>query len=110
MEDAIIAAIRKAVDDGEENVLTRAIAAVLRASDYNHTTEENLFLLISAAIRNSTPDGAEELRPETIAGAVLNGIFLGCPAAFKGGKIAVSTQNNGEDTIALVSRGNMPDE
>ena len=110
MEDAIVAAIRRAVDDGEKEVLTRTIAAVLRASDYGHNAEENLCLLISAAIRNMTPDGAEELRPETIAGAILNGLFLGRPAEFRGGKIAVSTQNNGEDMIALVTRGDLPDE
>ena len=79
MKESIIAAIRQAIDEGETEPLTRAVIAVLRASDYGHSVEETLSLLISAAIRNITPDRANVPFPEAIAGAVLNGMFLGPP-------------------------------
>ena len=113
MEDAISTAIREAIGAGEEEVLTRAIAALLGANDYGHTAQENLTLLISAAIRNIAPDNVERPAPETIAGAVLDGLFLGLTigqgesASFVGGKVAVRAN---EDQITLVTRGELPDE
>ena len=85
MEDKIITAIRKIADEHNE-VLTRAIEAVLRADDYGYKAEEYLMLVISAVIRTTFTDNAETIRPEATAGAGSNGIFLGHPVTFLGGK------------------------
>ena len=110
MKESIIAAIRQAIDEGETEPLTRAVIAVLRASDYGHSVEETLSLLISAAIRNITPDRANVPFPEAIAGAVLNGMFLGRPGEFIAGQIAVNTRKDGESTIAVACHGTMPED
>ena len=94
MEDKIITAIRKAIADKQNEVLTRAIETVLRADDYGYKTEEIEMLVISAAIRTTITDNAETISPEATAGAGLNGIFLGQPATLLGCKIAVQSQNN----------------
>ena len=77
MEDKIITAIRKAITDEQNEVLTRAIEAVLRADDYGYKTEEFLMLVISAAIRTTITDNAETISPEAKIGAGLNGKFVG---------------------------------
>ena len=55
MEEPIFAAIRQAIDEGDTEVLSRAVTAVLRASDYGCSSEEVLALLISTAIRTLAP-------------------------------------------------------
>ena len=90
-------------------MLTRAIEAVLRADDYGYKTEEFLMLVISAAIRTTITDNAETISPEAKIGAGLNGNLLGNQKPLWGGKIAVQSQNNGQDKIALISRGILPD-
>ncbi len=77
VEDKLITAIRKAIADEQNEVLTRAIEAVLRADDYGHKTEEILMLVISANFRTTITDNTETISPEAKAGARLNGIFLG---------------------------------
>ena len=94
VEDKIFTAIRKAIADEQNEVLTRAMETVLRADDYGYKTEEIEMLVISAAIRTTITDNAETISPEATAGAGLNGIFLGQPATLLGCKIAVQSQNN----------------
>ena len=96
MEEPIFSAIRQAIDEGDTEVLSRAVTAVLRASDYGCSSEEVLALLISTAIRNITPNRADAPVPEEIADAVLNGMFLGSPGEFIAGQIAVNTRRDGK--------------
>ena len=109
MEDKIITAIRKAIAEEQNEVLRRAIEAVLRADDYGHKREEILILFISETIRTTITDNAETISPEATVGAGVNGIFLGQPATFLGCKIAVQSQNIGQYMIALISRCTLPD-
>ena len=109
MEAKTIVVIREAIADDQIEVLRRATETVLRANVYGYKAEEFLMFDISTAIKTTITDNAEMISLETIAGAGLDGITLEQPATFLGCKIAVQSQNNGQDMIALISRCTLPD-
>ena len=112
MEEPIFAAIHQAIGDDGEEAITRVIDAVLRASADDFSCEEILSLLVSAAIGHVWADPDDAPAPETIAGALLDGMITGMPEEFVSGKIAVKTRICGRIAIAvvvpqnLVGRGN----
>ena len=108
MEEPIFAAIHQAIGDDGEEAITRVIDAVLRASADDFSCEEILSLLVSAAIGHVAADPDDAPAPETIAGALLDGMMTGMPEEFVSGKIAVKTRIYGRTAIAVASRRTMP--
>ena len=108
MEKPIFTAIHQAIGDDGEEAITRIITAVLRASADNFSCEEILPLLVSAAIGHISADQNDAPAPETIAGALLDGMMTGMPEEFVSGKIAVKTRVCGRIAIAVASRRTMP--